>query len=128
MSINIQIGASFKKLIHEHVIVNKQDKLIVFLDLSDNKNTWVYSISFHIRPHTSLRGNDEMRFDIFDVVFQEEGNNYHNVCLSDNNSKAIYNCLDDTFDENIYLNDKYGDGADLDLNEAINRIFTGLSL
>jgi hypothetical protein len=123
MTISVKKGASFKKFIYEHVIVNKQDKLTVFLDLSDDKNCLVYSISFHINPR-----NDEMKFDISNVIFQDEGNNYHNVCFSDGNIKAIYNYLDDTFDENIYLNDKYGDGIDLYLNVATNRIFTGSSL
>jgi uncharacterized low-complexity protein len=224
MSIHIKEGASFRGIIYEQVIVNKKNKLAIFLDQSDDKNCCVYSISFNIVPCAEIRcaetrcaetrcavtrcavtmcaetrcaetrcaetrcaetrcaetmcaetrcaetrcaetrcaetrcaetmcaetrcaetrcaetrcaetrcaetrcaetrcAEDEIRFDISNVTFQDEGNNYHNVCFSDADVRAIYNYTNDAFDENITLNDKYGDGADLYLDDAIHRIF-----
>lgn len=121
-SIHIKKGTSFQDIIYEHVIVNKYNILSVFLDLSDDKSFFVYSISFNISQRNELISNEEIRFDITDVFYHEEGNSYHNVCFSEKHAIAIYNYTNDTFDRDIYLQDKYGDFADLYISNAISNV------
>jgi len=109
------------------VILNKKKNLTVFADLSDDKHFFVYGISFDIRLHNESSANDEMRFDISHIVYQEEGDSHHNVCFSHADTFAIYNYTNDKFDVDVYLDDKYDDCADLYLSEAIDNIFNRLT-
>jgi hypothetical protein len=77
----------------------------------------VYSLSF---DWELING----QYKLTNVCWQEEGNNYHTVCRSQKDEYALYNMARDTFVSDVYLHDKYDDGADGLLTNRLYTLFT----
>ena len=106
--------SSFKnciKQIVDNLYDGQRQRKMIFVDY---KNP-IYSLSFDVK-----RINSNL-IEISNVYGQEERYSYHNVTRSSNS--CYYNLSNDTLSNNLYLNDKYGDGFDMEFGEFLTYIF-----
>lgn len=124
ITVHLEAGSSFKGTLLKYVVNETRDEccVMLFLDESTEENCSVYSLKFHTVRQTNLKEN-KILYRISNVTWQDEGNVYHNVCYSKGSESAVYNYCDDAFESDVYLEDRYGDCADLYLTSAINSLF-----
>lgn len=88
------------------------------------KSSTVCSLTLNIKKYVSDNKNsDDIKFAISDIIFQEEDDKFHDVCRSNSNDYAVYNYSSNIFENDIFLNDKYGNFFDWYLSDAISRFF-----